>query len=1086
MAGGVENYTLNYTSSGYNTVTDPHGLTTNYYITNASGSPVVGTSVLMQGGNATLQENNYTYDDAGNVTSDTHFGILTTYTYDLTRNLETSRTEAVGTPQQRTISTQYDPNLPVPVLITESGRTTAYTYDATGNVLTKTITDTTTNSSRVWTYTYNSMGQKLTSTNPAGEKTTNSYDSNGRLLTITDALGYATTFGGYTALGQPTTITTPNGAVTTYTYDDAGRVLTTAQTVATDVYQTSDTKKNTIKWPQWVIDLINAWFKLIGSSSPFDSAGGLSATVSQPFLNAASTRTETTTYAYDPIGQLTQVKMPDGATLTYTYDAAHRLIGATDSLGNSISYTLNGAGDITQTNSQDPTGQIKLQTQQVFDTLGRVQQDLGNNGQSTTYTYDNLNNLTGTTDALSRRNNSTYDALNHKVSDLDALGGTTQYSYNALDQLLTITDSRNNTTSYTPNAFGENISQTSPDTGTATRIYTNGRLMSETDSAGIIHSYSYDNAGRVLQRTDGTGTGQLINNYGYDVGTYGKGTLTSLKDANSETHYTRDSTGHVVDKVTAINSGVPLRIEYKYLAGDKISDIMMPSGHHITYVYTAGKITSMSSDGTTLLSNIKYAPTGIASWTWGTGTDTNTLRYDTDGRMTGVSSTGVLGRNYSYDQGNRILSIADTLASIGIQSYSHDNLDRLTLQTLTGQTLAYSYDANSNRTRKTVTPQGGTALTSTYALQSSTNRIDTTAVGTGTALTSTYLPTGQLVTDGIRTYSYDAAGRSSTVRYNSMLMLNTYNGLGQRIKKNVNNIATYFAYDESGHLMGEYDQNRNTIREYLWLGDRIVGMYSSQVAKTVLRVHTDQLGTPRAVTQGNGSRRKVLWRYEGDAFGDVLPTNPTTTKLTMPIRMAGQYYDAEVGTSYNYFRDYDASKGRYDQSDPIGLNGGLNTYGYVVSNPLSFSDPSGQYRCVLTFSNGSGSMSCNPDNPAHLPFSIPVASGNNGGGTHCKNNPECEATPNRGPIPRGDWHWNLNSPGDNNSKPNGHRLFPNSSTNTFGRSGILSHSCINAFGPSLGPTFCSEGCVTGSAGDMHNLNNHLGSESNNSLHVTGE
>ena len=62
-----------------------------------------------------------------------------------------------------------------------------------------------------------------------------------------------------------------------------------------------------------------------------------------------------------------------------------------------------------------------------------------------------------------------------------------------------------------------------------------------------------------------------------------------------------------------------------------------------------------------------------------------------------------------------------------------------------------------------------------------------------------------------------------------------------------------------------------------------------------------------------------------------------------PIRvLPGQYYDAETGTHYNYFRDYDPSVGRYEQSDPLGLQGGINTYIYGGANPLRNIDPSGR------------------------------------------------------------------------------------------------------------------------------------------------
>jgi RHS repeat-associated protein len=103
----------------------------------------------------------------------------------------------------------------------------------------------------------------------------------------------------------------------------------------------------------------------------------------------------------------------------------------------------------------------------------------------------------------------------------------------------------------------------------------------------------------------------------------------------------------------------------------------------------------------------------------------------------------------------------------------------------------------------------------------------------------------------------------------------------------------------------------------------------------VFYVHTDQLNAPRRVTRpsDNGLR----WRWDPTPFGEgAAVENPQSLgTFKYYLRFPGQYYDVETGLHYNYFRDYDPAVGRYVESDPIGLNGGSNTYSYVRGSPLS-------------------------------------------------------------------------------------------------------------------------------------------------------
>jgi RHS repeat-associated protein len=113
-------------------------------------------------------------------------------------------------------------------------------------------------------------------------------------------------------------------------------------------------------------------------------------------------------------------------------------------------------------------------------------------------------------------------------------------------------------------------------------------------------------------------------------------------------------------------------------------------------------------------------------------------------------------------------------------------------------------------------------------------------------------------------------------------------------------------------------------------------------AQTLYFIQADHLNTPRLISDSAGT---AVWRWDNqEPFGNDVPNeNPSGLgTLVVPLRFPGQYFDKETNLTYNYYRDYDPAIGRYVESDPIGLKGGLNTYLYVYGAPLLYMDESGQ------------------------------------------------------------------------------------------------------------------------------------------------
>jgi len=178
---------------------------------------------------------------------------------------------------------------------------------------------------KIWSWTYNAQGQRLSATDPRGNTSTYSY--------------YATTVAGTATQGDLQSVANAQGQITQYTqYDPYGNLLQSVDPNGVTTTNTYDARQR---------------------------------------LTSTSVGGQATGYQYDLAGQLIKVTQPDGASMKLSYDPAHRLVGVSDSLGNSVSYTLDNAGNRIAEQVSDANGRLSTQLSRVFDALNRNQQTTG-------------------------------------------------------------------------------------------------------------------------------------------------------------------------------------------------------------------------------------------------------------------------------------------------------------------------------------------------------------------------------------------------------------------------------------------------------------------------------------------------------------------------------------------------------------------------------------------------------------------------------------------------------------------------------------------------------------------------------------
>ena len=614
--------------------------------------------------------------------------------------------------------------------------------------------------------------------------------------------------------------------------------------------------------------------------------------------------------------------------------------------------------------------------------------------------YDNNGNIKHLRDADNKDSYFGYDALNRLETTTNALNDTSTTTYDAQDNVTSVTDLRGLVTQYKYDGLGNRIEQISPDTKTTqyTSHDGNGNLLTMVDASLQITTYIYDALSRLDAVTYADGS---TVDYIYDAGINALGRLSSIAYANitgtqtGSSAWSYDIYGRTLSKTETINT-VALTTTYQYhVSTGQLINMTTTGGHAVAYSYLNGKLNSINVDNQSILSAMTYDPFGPAtSWLWGNGA-LSQRNYNQDGQL----DTYTLGNNIhdiNYTLSGNVQNITNLTTATVPQTFNYDDLHRLKEYNNVTGNKSYNYDTNSNRIGLT---DIATTQSDTYVIDPVSNKL--TSITGMTNATYGYNTNGNIIHDGIHSFEYDASNRLVSVDAGQAIY--QINALGQRVQKTltplgningdgtfdrtdinslrkyirqggsyvagydcnqdkvlnkddlrclreriqyqnknpdapVDNGITLYVYNEEGQLVAEHTDTGIAKQEVIYFGNMPVAVLENNLMNYI---HTDHLGTPRMITNNTNI---PVWTWESDPFGTTSAnSDPDGDGIDVVFnhRFAGQYYDWETGLHYNYFRDYDPSTGRYVQSDPIGLAGGLNTYGYVGGNPLIFVDPFG-------------------------------------------------------------------------------------------------------------------------------------------------
>ena len=614
--------------------------------------------------------------------------------------------------------------------------------------------------------------------------------------------------------------------------------------------------------------------------------------------------------SYDGQGRLTTMSDPNlSRSVTFSYDAQHRLIEITDPLGESESFAY--GGDDLLTSITDPRGaaaNITYTAPQGPDGA-RMVASIAKAGATVAYTYAAGTRVTTVTDPGGNQWQHTYSPASLLTAVADPLGHTTSFVWGTDKTLLELTDPMGAAATFDYDAQGNLTRSTVPLTAgsdaVTERTYNPACNLPATvkDPRGSTWSFTYDAQCNLLTAADPAALG-VSATYLYDA--FGQRTRTTDRTGR-ETTFTYDTAGHPASATSALGH----TWQYEYDGGGRLIRAEDPLGSERTWEYDAlGRLVA-AADALAREATYQYDAAGnLLLYTDREGNQTQAT-WDALGRLTGTTDALGNSDSYAYDAAGNPTSYVDRRGNAWTLSFSARR--ELVSRTIpAGGTWSYAYDANGNLV--THTDAKGQATAFTYDLA---GRLVQRDFADGSRTAFTYDVNGNLLTAVDRvspggtilsslSFLYDAANRKtrSTDTLLSRFVSKTWDGEGRQLSEidGIGNPATY-QYDAAGRLFritayaGTTTYTRDAAGNVL-LDQRSNGVSSSYTYDANNRVASLTINGPASPPPSftPGGTVYASFAYTRDLNGDVAGTLRETGEHVAFTRDALRRILTEQGT----------------------------------------------------------------------------------------------------------------------------------------------------------------------------------------------